>query len=382
MTARIYTTSMSRLFTVFALIVIATIDRCSSNVAAADLRQRLQLQEDAQIQQPAHAGAIDDVGVAWQHHQSMPAPGTPIVHAIEGRESETYEHAKTHAANALHEHLTAAAAAGEQQHESSHISTQAYDEHTEPTDAAEQHQQLSQTVYVAKAPEHHSIHLVCPAGTYIHVLDSSYGQGQGVVDPVSGVIEKGVCHAPLPIDESGCQSLERCKVTLDDAYSHPGAKDPCPYIFKRSVISYKCTNEEIPDTHIPPPLQHPHSPRVQQHEFLPPPYYKRHHLSEPTMQEYYQRFWQAQIHSSLPFTGGEACELDVHRMCGGELKNCIGDFACQNVVQCLTDSLPHASSQCRQVHPCEHDIQARCDHLQAGDNEIIESVAGTIAVHA
>jgi hypothetical protein len=65
------------------------------------------------------------------------------------------------------------------------------------------------------------LHLSChPNDGFIHVLDSSFGQGQGTFDFHTGVIAKGNCHTPMDITNSGCQGAAACDINVNSASAH------------------------------------------------------------------------------------------------------------------------------------------------------------------
>jgi hypothetical protein len=79
----------------------------------------------------------------------------------------------------------------------------------------------------------------------------------------------------------------------------------------------------------------------------------------------------------FPFPDGAECEEDAHRLCGGILRECAGDFGCS--VQCLTDKAPHLSEGCRRAHPCFEDIDRFCAHVEGGQNKMMACLHGHAA---
>lgn len=146
----------------------------------------------------------------------------------------------------------------------------------------------------------------------------------------------------------------------------------CPGIFKRAVVTFKCSHDTIPtDIH---PTDLAHSPSFDLHEFLAPPSVVHgglDSLTEPPSQAaFFHHFFQTQQTTHFPFPDGEECEADAHRLCGGILKNCIGDFGC--TTQCITDHAPHLSPACLDKHPCFPDIDTYCKDVQGGANMIMQ----------
>lgn len=236
-----------------------------------------------------------------------------------------------------------------------------------------------------------ALHLSCSGSGLLHILDTSYGQGQGGFDPRTGVIHKGYCHSPLDVTGTACQGKASCAVSpahiADPAGTGREENDPCPGVFKRTVVTYVCVDRAraraIPAVVHPVPLDH--SPEVTLHEFVAPAHMSRSGAPAPGLIEYFAHFFHKQQHSRMAFRGsrrggehGEhSCEADAHRLCGGVLKECVGDFACPALALCLTDQMPFLGEVCRGVHPCAADVQAHCAgaRVRHGDNGVVQCLA-------
>jgi hypothetical protein len=223
-------------------------------------------------------------------------------------------------------------------------------------------------IWAAHAPEGGSLHMVChPDDGFIHVLDSSFGQGQGTFDPKTGIIHKGDCHTHFDMTASGCQGAAQCEIIAN--VHAAGDVDPCPMTFKRGVVTYTCTHDEIP-AHVPSTDHIPVEP-FELHHFINPPSTTHFglNLPFPSHNQFFRNFWQRQIASSFPFPDGQECEADAHRLCGGILKNCVGDFGCTS--QCITDHIPNLSEGCKAKHPCYPDIDRFCNNVQGGPRNVM-----------
>jgi len=217
-------------------------------------------------------------------------------------------------------------------------------------------------IRIAKAPELHPLQLTCPSDSgVIHILDTSYGQGQGTADPVTGVIVKGPCHQPIDAMHA-CQGHHACTL-----HAEHGALDPCEGVVKRSVISYTCTHpDSIPPTATQVPYEH--SPQALAHDFVPPVHMGFGEGQQGVI-DFFRHFFHTQAQTSFPFPDGEECEEDAHRLCGGFLKHCGGEWECS--LQCMTDQATVLSPQCAAKHPCSPDIQRLCAGTKGGTNEIM-----------
>ena len=236
-----------------------------------------------------------------------------------------------------------------------------------------------------------ALHLSCSGSGLLHILDTSYGQGQGGFDPRTGVIHKGYCHSPVDVTGTACQGKASCIVSpahiADPAGTGREENDPCSGVFKRTVVTYICVDHgrahTIPTVVHPVPLEH--SPEVALHEFVAPASLSHRGAPAPGLVEFFAHFFHKQQHSRMPFRGsrrggahGEhSCEADAHRLCGGVLKECVGDFSCPSLALCLTDQLPFLGQDCRAAHPCAPDVQAHCAgaRVQRGDNGVVQCLA-------
>ena len=288
--------------------------------------------------------------------------GTVIQHAVPHVPYQTDQESQAHQLALLEQQEQA-----QQQQQQQHAAAQS---HGDAAQTALPELPTHENILVSKAPQHAPLHLNCPPAEVIHLIDSSYGQGQGLWDEKTGVIHKGYCHAPVDFAGTGCQGAQSCLIPAEHVQA-AGGVDPCVGVFKRTVVTYSCKKHMPASVHVA-PLHLDHSPQIQLHEFIPPAHMLHGQSPAPGLFSFFSHFFQRQQQTTFPFPDGEECEADAHRLCGGLIKHCVGDFSCNQVTECITDHAPQLSAKCLEKHPCFQDIERLCASHAAGTNDIMQ----------